>query len=83
MAQYPKQDDDVATQRVLNDLARNLLGVKRIDRLAWPVLAWPGQNGTFVLKSTGGFEQVEWSSCTDMQEKLGAKLRYIARPRRR
>ena len=27
-----KQDDDVATQRVLNDLARNLLGVKRIDR---------------------------------------------------
>ena len=23
-------------------------------------LAWPGQNGTFVLKSRGGFEQVEW-----------------------
>ena len=26
--------------------------------MAWPVLSWPDQNGTFVLKSTGGFEQV-------------------------
>ena len=32
--------------------------------LAWLVLAWAGQNGTFVLKSTGGFEQVELSPCT-------------------
>ena len=32
--------------------------------LAWPFLAWPGQNGTFVLKSMGGFEQVEWSPST-------------------
>ena len=32
--------------------------------LAWPALAWPGQSGTFVLKSTGGFAQVEWSPCT-------------------
>ena len=24
----------------------------------------PGQSGTFVLKSTGGFEQVEWSPCS-------------------
>ena len=28
--------------------------------LAWPALAWPGQSGTFALKSTGGFAQVEW-----------------------
>ena len=31
--------------------------------MAWPVLPWPGQNGTFVLKSTGCFEQVELSPC--------------------
>ena len=23
----------------------------------WPGLAWPGQSGTFVLKSMGGFSQ--------------------------
>ena len=34
--------------------------------LAWPALAWPGQSGTFVLKSSGGFVQVEWSHCTCM-----------------
>ena len=27
-------------------------------------LARTGQSGTFVLKSTGGFEQVEWSPCS-------------------
>ena len=32
--------------------------------LAWPCLTWPGQSGTFDLKSTGGFEQVEWAPCT-------------------
>ena len=31
--------------------------------LAWPGLTWPGQSGTFVLKSMGGFQQVEWSPC--------------------
>ena len=30
----------------------------------WPCQALPGQSGTFVLKSTGGFEQVEWSPCS-------------------
>ena len=34
----------------------------------WPGLARPG--GTFVLKSTGGFEQVEWSPCTDIAEEF-------------
>ena len=28
------------------------------------VLDCAGQSGTFVLKSTGGFSQVEWSPCT-------------------
>ena len=27
-------------------------------------MARPGQSGTFVFKSTGGFAQVEWSPCT-------------------
>ena len=26
---------------------------------------WPGQNGTFVLKSTGGFAQCKVSPCTN------------------
>ena len=34
----------------------------------WPGPAWPGQNGTFVLKSTGGFEQVEWSPCSSASD---------------
>ena len=29
----------------------------------------PGQSGTFVLKSTGGFAQPEWSPCTFMKVK--------------
>ena len=29
--------------------------------LFWPGLAWPGQNGTFVLKSTVGFKQCDVS----------------------
>ena len=29
-----------------------------------PVQARPGQSGTFVLKSIGGFAQAEWSPCT-------------------
>ena len=32
--------------------------------LARPGQARPGQSGTFVLKATGGFEQVELSPCT-------------------
>ena len=32
--------------------------------LAWHGLAWPGQSGTFFLKSTGGLSQAEWSPCT-------------------
>ena len=31
--------------------------------LAWPVLAWLGQSGTFDLKSTGGFAQAALSPC--------------------
>ena len=33
------------------------------------VLTWPGQYGTFVLKSSGGFKQRDGSPCTcfDMQ----------------
>ena len=31
--------------------------------LAWTVLAWPGQNGTFVLKSRGGSSQPDVSPC--------------------
>ena len=31
--------------------------------LLWLGLPWLGQNGTFVLKSTGGFVQAEWSPC--------------------
>ena len=30
----------------------------------WPGLTWPGQSRTFVLKSTGGFEQRDVSPCT-------------------
>ena len=38
-------------------LVQNLpLTSKKRSVLAWSVLAWPGQCGTFVLKSTGGFE---------------------------
>ena len=29
----------------------------------WPGLAWPGQSGTFVFKSTGGFAQRDVSPC--------------------
>ena len=32
----------------------------------WLGLAWPGQSGTFVLKSTGGFAQAEWSPCINL-----------------
>ena len=35
--------------------------------LVGPVLAWPGQNGTYVWKSTGGFAQAELSPCTMVQ----------------
>ena len=38
--------------------------------LAWPVLAWLGQNRTSVLKSTGGFEQVEWSPCNEFTDRI-------------
>ena len=31
--------------------------------LAWPALPWPGQNGTFVLMSTGGLNQRDVSPC--------------------
>ena len=31
--------------------------------LAWPALTWPGQNGTFVLMSTGGLNQRDVSPC--------------------
>ena len=30
----------------------------------WPGRDRPGHSGTLVFKSTGGFEQVEWSPCT-------------------
>ena len=30
----------------------------------WLGLSWPGKNGAFDLKSTGGFEQMELSPCT-------------------
>ena len=32
--------------------------------LAWPGQATPGQNEIFILESTGGFAQAEWSPCT-------------------
>ena len=37
--------------------------------LFWPGLSWPGQNGTFVLKSTGGSSQPDHdvSPCTDIR----------------
>ena len=45
-------------------LVQNLpLTSKKSSTLAWPALAWPGQSGTLVLKSTGGFAQAEWSPC--------------------
>ena len=42
----------------------------------WPALAWPGQSGTFVLKSTGGFAQGDGSPCryleiTGLRQRLG------------
>ena len=33
----------------------------------WPALAWLCQSGTFVLMSTGGFAQAEWSPCTSIK----------------
>ena len=44
--------------------SQNLLISKQKFRLAWPGQAWPGQSGTFVLKSTGGFAQRDVSPCT-------------------
>ena len=35
--------------------------------LAWPGLTWTGQNGTFVLVSTGGLAQSDVSPCTRHQ----------------
>ena len=35
----------------------------------WPGQTRPGQNGTFVLKSTGGFAQRDVSPCTGMAKK--------------
>ena len=32
--------------------------------LFWPGLTWRGQNGTFVLMSTGGLAQPDVSPCT-------------------
>ena len=36
----------------------------------WPVQARPGQNRTFVLKSTGGFAQAALSPCIDVRSYL-------------
>ena len=36
--------------------------------MAWPTLTWPGQNGTFVLMSTGGLNQGKVSPCTLIQD---------------
>ena len=41
--------------------------------LAWPGQGRPGQSGTFVLKSTGGFKQVELSPCIWVQVELHSK----------
>ena len=52
--------------KVTISLVKNLLLTSKqkfLFGLAWTVLAWPVQNGTFVLKSTRGFEQVELSPC--------------------
>ena len=34
--------------------------------LAWPALTWPGQNGTFVLMSTGGLSKRDVSPCMNI-----------------
>ena len=50
--------------RVTIQLVQNLpLTSKQKFRVAWHGLAWPGQSGTFVLASMGGFAQAEWSPC--------------------
>ena len=40
----------------------------------WPVQVRPGQSGTFVLKSIGGFTQHDVSPCTNW---LKMYLRYM------
>ena len=48
--------------------------------LAWSALAWQGQSGTFVLKSTGGFAQAEWSpSMMDLDMDTQSKERCLPR----
>ena len=67
-AQYtptPVPKNSLWLYRVTNPLVQNLpLTSKQKFRFGQPVQAWPGQNGTFVLKSMGGFEQMELSPCT-------------------
>ena len=45
--------------------------------LAWPALTLPGQNGTFVLKSTEGFGQRDVSPCTSS---LPSPFPFVAQP---
>ena len=55
--------------RVTHLLVQNLpLTPKSGSVLAWPALAWPGQSGTLLLKSTGGFAQRDGSPCTSMSK---------------
>ena len=60
---------DQAVQRELNLLLTSKQ--KFCFGLAWQ--AWPGQSGTFVLKSTGGLAQAAWSHCTEMVKKAGSE----------
>ena len=54
--------------RVTHQVVTNLpLTSKQSSLFAWPGLAWPGQNGTFVLKSTGGSSQPDVSPCTKVE----------------
>ena len=48
--------------RVTIQLVINLLLTSK-QKFLWPGLAQSGQSGTFVLKSTGGSSQAEWSPC--------------------
>ena len=48
-----------------NQVEPNLLLISKQKALFWPGLTWTGQNGTFVLKSTGGLAQPDVSPCTD------------------